>query len=329
MTWATTEALNDPEFVRDLPPELSGGMTFHLPLVMHALEALGVEADDVRRTLTETELANAFARGLVDPPFYRWALDQYAGAGAALISSDSDVRRSAFAAVEPLGAGLAGAAFHGLIRLGYGCLAKDAREITRGLAYLRSRRQLLLDRPKEDMGLPNRETSDLKASANAEALDGATIFDQFNLVAADVERAFSPNPSPRELVNTAVQIFLRHPESFVAVHGLTSAHALAEFTELLAPGALSGANALPNTTWWHALEDAHAVAQRIVDLEASTYARVSPSEPYDTLLHSAARSGETHTVKVAASLMRLHELDLVDEAVVRDALTQKLHCADC
>ncbi|HRE01090.1 MAG TPA: hypothetical protein PLV68_07300, partial [Ilumatobacteraceae bacterium] len=119
----------------DLPPELNGGLTFHLPLEVFALEHAAASAAHIDARI-EAELAVAFRDGLVDPPFYRWGIEQYRPLATTLLASDAAARCQAVQSVAPLGDGLAGAAFHGLIRLGFGALRRDADEIARGLAYL-------------------------------------------------------------------------------------------------------------------------------------------------------------------------------------------------
>ena len=126
----------------ELPPETSGALTFHLPLEIFALEEAGA-GPEVIQARTAAGLAEAYRSGLVDPPFYRWAVEHHRPAAAALLSASADDRLAAFASVRTLGEGLVGAAFHGLIRTGYGALRRDADEIARGLAYLRTRRQVL------------------------------------------------------------------------------------------------------------------------------------------------------------------------------------------
>ena len=128
--------------IEDLPPELTGALTFHLPLELAALELAGADPA-VLQARTERRLAEAFRAGLVDPPLYRWAVDHYRPVADRLLATDPDVRRAALADIESLADGLAGAAFHGLIRLGYGLWRRRPGEVARGLAYLRSRRQVL------------------------------------------------------------------------------------------------------------------------------------------------------------------------------------------
>ena len=117
-------------------------LTFHLPLEVAALELAGASAEVVAARVAQ-RLADAYAEGLVDPPLYRWAVEHYRPVADQLLSPDRHERERGFAGIDALGPGLAGAGFHGLIRLGYGLWRRRPGEVARGLAYLRTRRQVL------------------------------------------------------------------------------------------------------------------------------------------------------------------------------------------
>lgn len=326
MKHTAEEAERDPEFVRDLPPELTGGLTFHLPLVIQALEVLGTPR--LQRDLIDSELANAFDRGMVDPPFYRWAVDAYEEVALELVDGSDDERLAALGRVEELGSGLAGAAFHGLIRLGYGASRSDAREAARGLAYMRSRRQVL----RTDASPPRTDSLVAPPMPTKQVLEGATIFDQFNLVAGEpIDDKPESGATAASLLAAAIRLFHSQPSSFVTVHALTSLHALVELTELVVPGS----SALPTedgpvASWWRSLQVAHAVARRVVELQqAGEGPPVNSNRSLATLVGLCVDTSEIHTIKVAASMVRLHRFGLVDEDAAAGVLEAKLACDDC
>jgi hypothetical protein len=317
--------------VRGLPPELGERLTFHLPLEVQALEVAGASNDQIVARI-EQRLPAAFSAALIDPPFFRWAEEHYRAEGEGLLSSDLEQRRRAFAAVAALGPGLAGAAFHALIRTGYGALRRDPHEVTRGLAYLRARRQILFaipptDAPASQATLPT-----------AEDLEGTSVFDQLDLVAGE-RSLYSTDPSPSVLPNvgdlarSAFDLVLRDPSSFIAIHTVTGLHALVELDRLVtARGDLGGVPSDPLLIpWWQAM--ANAIKACSVLVEAS-----SPPPPtralidyrsMEALVDASIDSCEVHDLKLSVSLSRLVELGVVpavDALVVGSA---KLAATEC
>jgi hypothetical protein len=326
MKFAAESALGDPECVLDLPPELVGGLTFHLPLVLQALEVLGTEHP--AKAVGDVELAAAFEKGLVDPPFYRWAVEAYATIADRMINGRPHERLAAFSEVEELGEGLAGAAFHGLIRLGYAAARRDSREAARGLAYMRSRRQVL----RSGHVRPPRKRERSVPAPSARTLEGATIFEQFNLVAGEpIAETASAAVSPRGVVEGALVLFHRNPSSFVAVHALTSAHALIELSKLVEDAPVDHPiTALRTATWWESLRVAHAVASRVIDLQGDGVSDAgSATSSLRHLITKCVETEEVHTIKVAASMSRLLHFGVVDDASARRVLLAKLACDDC
>lgn len=325
----------DLEAIEELPPELTGALTFHLPLEVAALELAGADpeviAERVRRRLTE-----AYAEGLVDPPLYRWAVAHYRSAAEGLLHPDRAVRRAAFEAVEPLGDGLAGAAFHGLIRLGYGLWRRRQAEVARGLAYLRCRRQVLVGAPGR--GRAGRSGAPVSPLPDAADLDGLTVFDLMNIAAGGEDRAalrpWGDQPlTVHRLAAAALSLAARNPSSFVAVHTVTGLHGLCELQRCVAgiedvhaplePGPLGA--------WWEAYAvaagTAHAVMASFPPEGLPASAR--PLDSAERLLAAGVASGETHDVKLILALQRLAELGAVsDEDALRVGLV-KLAATEC
>ena len=329
MSSVPTDLVEAKAWVRTLPPELTGQLTFHLPLELQALELAGARDDVVRdRILRRTQAA--FAIGLVDPPLYRWAERAYAETAAGLLDAKPETRLLAFARVAPLGAGLAGAAFHGLIRLGFGALRRDPREVARGLAYLRTRPQVLF--------MPSAGDSDaLPLLPGAVDLSGATIFEALALVAGSPgvlgpAQVAGPVAPPAELCAAAIGLLLRNPSSFLAVHTVTGLHALAEVEALVVgrpPCAESPRG--PLAGWWRAYAWAlQACATLVEAMPPQTGGRAPESFPDVTAMTRAAiDSCEAHDVKVAVALSRLASMGVVHPTRALEAGARKLAATEC
>lgn len=311
-------------FVRGLPPEHSERLTFHLPLEVQALEVARADRDVITERV-ERRLPAAFAASLVDPPMFRWAERHYGGVGEGLLARAADERRLAFEQILALGPGLAGGAFHPLIRFGYGALRRDAHEITRGLAYLRVRRQVLFARPVRvadaaDLGMPT-----------PEELADTSVFDQLDLVAG--ERALlgdgpePPLPSVAGLAATATELVLRDPSSFIAVHTVTGLHGLVEVDHLV-----TGRDDLGDvpsdpllSSWWRAMADAISACAVIVGrADALSFGSDELPDDLDALVARAVSSPEVHDLKISVSLRRLAELGVVTSTRAREVAAAKL-----
>lgn len=324
----------DVEAIEDLPPELTGALTFHLPLEVAALQLAGA-AEEVIAERIARRMAEAYAAGLVDPPLYRWAVEHYRDAAAGLTSADPARRAAAFNDVLPLGDGLAGAAFHGLIRLGYGLWRNRADEVARGLAYLRTRRQVLV----ADHGAAGRRRAGTdEPLPSAEDLAGATVFDLMNLAAGIEDRgALLPHGDAPltidRLAAASLALVGRNPSSFVAVHTLTGLHGLCE-VHLAVVGRPDGQAPVEQSAlgpWWRSFAigiGAASVVMAQYGPEALP-AALAPTEDRDELLAAAVASGETHDVKLVLALCRLHDLGVVELDEVRRVGALKLASTEC
>jgi len=316
--------------VVELPPETSGALTFHLPLEVFALEHAGASAEVIEARLA-AGLAEAYRDGLIDPPLYRWAVDHYGTAAVALLAQSAHERASAFAQVATLGEGLAGAAFHGLIRLGYGALRRDPDEIARGLAYLRCRRQVLRG--------PDLGERRLAAMPPVSELDGVTVFDQLSMAAAagggDAADIADPDrglPPVRDLARRAAALLRHDASSFVSVHAMTGLHALVEVHALVTGAAPStGLETSVLHSWWRA----YAIALEACTLLVRATPEVGRTDCaptfHDTpaMFAAAVASGDTHSVKLAVALSRLAEFGAVDEATAWELVAIKLGVDEC
>jgi hypothetical protein len=319
------------KIVRGLPPEIGGRLTFHLPLELQALEVAGA-GDDVIAARIEQRLPEAFASALIDPPLYRWAEKSYASEGAALLSSNVDQRRAAFAEVASLGPGLAGAAFHALIRAGYGALRQDPHEISRGLAYLRVRRQVLFSRApvtnsRFEVSLPT-----------PEEFGDTSVFDQLDLVAGERSLYRTDGPEPEipaveALCKVAFGLVERNPDSFIAIHTVTGLHALVELTALLTGREQLGG--VPDdpllVPWWRAMSNALTACVMLVEATPAS----EPSRPYvaydglEQLVDASIESCEVHDLKISVSLSRLVELGVASAKSALAVGSAKLAATEC
>ena len=316
-------------WLRELPPENPNGFTFHLPLQIQALEIVSAPPEVIAEQI-ERSLPDAFASGLKDPPKYRWAEAAYRPLAADLLSEDDTTRLQAFASVAPLGEGLAGAAFHGLIRLGYGALRRDQDELARGLAYLRSRRQVLFSLGPWPVVAPPLQPS-------AKELKGLSIFDQLDLVAGgsgvlQATDSAGPIPSVADLCQQALDLMIARPSSFIAVHAVDALHALVEVQHLVygpAPVADQGSGVFAG--WWRAYLWSLRACGTLVALTPETVSE-KPYRRYANfvaLTDAAISSCEAHDIKVVVALRRLTELGIIDEAAALDAGSAKLSATEC
>jgi hypothetical protein len=311
-----THSTFDASDIGALPPELLGGLTFHLPMELVALNEAGA-SKAIRDGRQNERLREAWAAGMVDPPLYRWAVERYRSSALALLSNEPNELTRALGDIAPLAQGLAGAAFHGLIRAGYGLWQRDANEVARGLGYMRTRRQVL--------SLPEPFTSPLVQATDDSCVvdvhdfpplaecEGVTVFDLLNIAAGTQECGLTPEATTYSLAGQrmlglqALDLLLRNPQSFVAIHAVTGFHALCEFQHAV--------GVLPLETWW----GSYAVALRACRLivhsappdALATYDDVfGPIENLDDLVAASVKSSETHDVKLAVALRRLEFLEV-------------------
>ncbi len=309
------------EAIEELPPETTGALTFHLPLELAALELAGADPALIEQRIAR-RLTEAYATGLVDPPLYRWAVEHYRPLGQALVSDDPAERVAAFGAVSTLGDGLAGAAFHGLIRLGYGLWRRNGAEVARGLAYLRTRRQVLICATV----MPAMVSAPPPPLPPADQLDGVTVFDLMNLAAGSEDRAalLPPGEGPlnlQRLAGAAMALVERNPSSFVSVHTVTGLHGLCELHHAVV-GPMERSAALADTLladWWNAYAVALGAATVVMGRFAAEEvpAGAPRHENVEALLADAVSSGETHNVKLVLALRRLEQFGVLDDADVR------------
>jgi hypothetical protein len=316
--------------VRALPPEHRDRLTFHLPLELQALEVAGASRDEIGDRI-DRRLPEAFAASLVDPPLYRRSVADHLDLAGALAGEDLERRRAAFAGLVPLGAGLAGGAFHALIRLGYGSLRHDPLEIAHGLAYLRTRRQVLF-------GTPVREAGAAEISwPGSDELSNVSVFDQLDFVAGAPALtpigAEVPARHPAELFGIAKGLVTRSPSSFIAVHTVTGLHALCEVDHLLT--GRSDLSELPGDelldSWWLAMQRAIAACALVIGAcESDPPTRPRPElSNLEGLVRLSIDSCEVHDLKISVALSRLCALRVATESEALLVGEEKLAATEC
>ena len=318
------------DVVRGLPPDHAHGLTFHLPLEVQALEYAGAEAELIAERINE-RLPEAFAESLVDPPLYRWSESHYREIGERLASEDREERRRGFEKIVSLGPGLAGAAFHPIIRMAYGALRTDAREMARGLAYLRTRREVLF------AGRPRAVTpSDVVMPTPAD-LEGISVFEQIDFISGEPAFFAGPGeeaemPEVAALAAKGMDLVRRDPNSFIAIHTVTGLHALAEIAYLVSGRRdLGGVPDDPLLEgWWQALANAIATCAIVLEATPPSPPRTVTQYPnLESLVRAAIGSNEVHDLKLSVALSRLVELGIATERDALEVGATKLAATEC
>lgn len=318
------------DVVRELPPDHAHGLTFHLPLEVQALEYAGADPALIADRIDQ-RLPRAFADSLVDPPLYRWAEAHYREVGARLVSGAVEERRRGFERIVSLGPGLAGAAFHPIIRMAYGALRADGREMTRGLAYLRTRREVLF------AGRPRAVTPGEVVMPSAEDLEGISVFEQIDFVSGEPAFFAGPGeegalPEVAALATKAMDLVRRDPNSFIAIHTVTGLHALAELAHHLSGrGELGGVPDDPLLEpWWQAMSNAIATSAIVVEaMPPSAPATITKHADLESLVGVAIGSPEVHDLKLSVALSRLVRLGITTERDALEVGATKLAATEC
>lgn len=285
-------------------------LSSHLPMALVALERLG--ADDARLT----EFAARYRRRLVPVPdgggistFDEWReargrADAYGPARAYLEGQIAEHGRDAVVSrhLDHLVDGLAGAAFHGVIRLAYALESASDARIAAGLAYLTEVHQPLGDRGR---GLAITDDP-VAALARVAALEGlrtvaatGTIGQRMRAVARHpefdgvVDWLEVDASTPRRLTDAAAALYAQ-TDDFVALHGLTASHAITIVWPFVSDhGALCA-------HWFQALAAAYATigAPRLADPTVPLEPWLLDAAPWSAIAPAAAASDDEHVIKL-------------------------------
>lgn len=222
MSTSTLDRLLDDDLATD--PVTDAGLTNHRPMALIALAAIG--ADDARLE----SFSSAYGSRLLP------CSARFAASHARLLA---EMERDGIEAVldrdlAALVAGLGGAAFHGLIRLGYGIEHGRAADVAGGLAYLTDVTQPvssgigtsnpacdlpeLLDRLRGDPSLGRRAFNSVGFSARfAEVASDTRFAEHLSALSADSCNLAS-------LASTTLRLY-RATGDFFALHTVTATHA--------------------------------------------------------------------------------------------------------
>ena len=311
----TTQVPFDPEAWRGLPLRTGDGLVFHLPMIDAALEYLDADRS-VRVEVATAELAWAERVGLEDPPFYRWAIDAYRKPATLLLAGDDAARAAAWTAIEELGPGLAGAAFHGVIRSACAIVRNDPEDLARGLAFMRVSRRVLAG------GGPASLATELVPAPDATALANHLISDQLDLLAGmpgicSPELLEGPVPPVLVMVADALSILHRDPGAFLTVHAVTSLHALIEFAALVSPADLRGRpGAGPMARWWRAWAIGAHLIRVALDISDPPPVEPTVAADFEAEVDAAVAGREGHDIKLAMALRRMVGFEVLTD---RDA----------
>jgi Questin oxidase-like len=313
----TLSELLDDELVYDATTRTR--LSSHLPMALVALERLG--ADDARLT----EFAGRYRDRLVAVPdaepvasFEEWRVARgaahaygpvrcYLEACIAADGRDEVVRRHVTELID----GLAGAAFHGIIRLAYALESASDARVAAGLAYLTQVHQPLGPRGRHAPFTDDPIVA-LDRVAGLECLRAATVtgnigqrmravtsHEEFDGV---VDWLAVDGTTAVRLTDAAVALYAQ-TDDFVALHGLTGSHAIS----IVAPY-VEDIDAL-FSFWFQSLAAAYVTigAPRLTEPAASVAAWLEAPTPWPEIARRARQSDDEHVSKLVYSARALEE----------------------
>jgi Questin oxidase-like len=279
--------------------EYASGLSNHLPMALMALHRLGADATRLQafakaytERLRPAPAAQTWPAG--DPWRERFGQPEAYSAYRHffrewLTYEDASVVLQT--ALPALMGGCGGAAFHGLIRCAYAVQAMHAGELADALAYWACRHLVLAPAPKKAGTLGLAEM--LAALPTARAGDAPLIFQRMKAVAA--QRGFASAAQQlridaltlQELAQHAATLYA-HSGDFVALHLVTSAHAL----RLLLPFVDAPELALRD----------YALAYSAAYAAAAVKPGVAPKlRTWATIVKAALASSDEHVIKLVDS----------------------------
>lgn len=212
------------ELRRRFAPTYGDGLTNHLPMACIALDRLA--ADDARkRALVEALAASGRFEAARPWPAAEVIAHEMRERGVDVVLRERLKRDLA---------GLAGAAFHGVIRLAYATMSKNLDEIAHGLAYVEDS-SLVLEVPSTSTtNARTNEVSDLVDALRAARIDkpsGPNITTRIEQVARDARfldvaaRLVVDNSTLRQVSGLGARWYLA-ADDFASLHVLTGSHAV-------------------------------------------------------------------------------------------------------
>lgn len=310
------EALRALGAIEALSPEYGPGFTDHAPMCIEALERLDPSALGpflAAYTPRLRPLAKEPDPSLADFP-------ERAARELAAIERVGTFEALRVALEEHLSRHVAGAAFHGILRVAHAARAlgrADApewrRELARGLAYARLRGEALPQRPSEPAPSDGIDVAEalraLSPPADALAYDPGMItpilagraaaHPELAAVSARVRSAEDPRERAHTLREEAARLLAlgeHHPgNTFTLLHGVTGMDAVCALVALV-----------PEATGRMLVREAtHALlCMRVAFVGALDGGVAATSaEPFDALRARAVESLQDHSLKLAAALL--------------------------
>ena len=225
------------------------GLTNHLPMALVAKAALGAGPDELSRFANKyrsrlTEVAEpdrrltsvTWQRAIGEPSAYADLVDYFNRQ-----VGDRGVEETLRSHLIYLVDGIAGAAFHGVIRLAYALDSKELRRVSTGLAYLTASAITLgpLEKGPVRSDDPEFLLGELAKDARWKSVTSArSIVEEMKLVASDP--AFShvvssleiDEHTPRRLAAAALKVYAS-TDDFTALHGVTGLEAISKIRPYL------------------------------------------------------------------------------------------------
>jgi hypothetical protein len=274
-----------------LPPEYQNGLSNHLPMVLHTLNALGADAD--RLQSYAEKYVQRFNSADSPPAGYSVLVRQYAD-WLQTRGTDETLRR----ALPELWSGVAAGAFHGLIRTAHAVQSGNHEELAQALAYWAWRSQPTLSpEPARPLLSPVAWTAELQAQAGTWRSPKGLIADRMADVQstpAYVDLAGRLQAAPGDITQTLRVLAAFAADRYVVSRNLTVLHMVTacRAARVLAP--------------W--LADTPAQRGQLARAYAAAYlscgtGAVTPPEPaatatWETVVAAALVSDDDHVVKM-------------------------------
>ncbi len=294
-------------------PEYGGGLANHLPMALHALQALGASSDRLR----------AFAAGHVRRLQRRSEVPddgfeaRHAAFDAAISRDGRDsMLRGALVELMP---GVAAAAFHGLIRVAHAVQAEHDGELAMGLAYWAHQHEAMGSSPSGAADLPHAEwLAALQALRPTGAIDGRMIVRRMRRWSVEpgfaelAPRLRIDDATWQDLAAGAVALYAASG-NFTVLHMVTASHAL----QVLMPWIDDRAAALRH------FSVAAAAALKAADACPGT---TPTARPWSEVVRHAIASDDEHVIKLVHAARELEQALRGD--VCRRAATRAVNVAE-
>jgi hypothetical protein len=290
----------------------------HAPMVLIALYRLGAESDRLHQYYAGIGIEPASATGSLQPqPIDRSTWTKYLGNFGAWSSYRSFFQREIgehgvqdvlASYVSPLMRGVAGHAFHPLLRVGYGIDLNDKDEIAFGLAYWAAAYLPAPEIPSDQSSVePSHLMSTLENSRSLRSVkpNSQSIAHRIGQFYAHEEfrRLLRPidldSDRPLETIaRTIAEAFVEH-HHFTMLHGVTSCHAI----RMVLPYCKNQQDAL--NVYWYSVCAAYLSVINM--LEGTHHSLPDRDVDWRRIQGVAIATGNEHTIKLAYTCLKESE----------------------